>query len=276
MKLPMDWYNRHKRWLPAAVRYGIFLARVRGVSEAVLAYHFLQRHGRTRTMIDVGAAHGSTLRVFAGDGWRVWAFEPNPANRTVLERVTAGFPQVTVLPYAVSNERRDGAVFYASTVSAGLGSLTPFGAGHEPAFTVDVRTLGDLFPEPLAPDFLKIDTEGYDLFVLKGVPWERMRPRLILCEYDDHKSVPLGYRMTDMADYLARQGYKVWVSEFDPIPDYSVPPAWRGFRRYGDRPADPDSTGNLFAVEAEAEPALARHLARFERAYRRRLSSSVR
>lgn len=263
-------YNRHKRWLPAAVRRWISLARLRAINEPVIAYHVLQGHARARTMIDVGAAHGSALKIFAADGWRVWACEPNPENRAVLERWTARYPRVTVWPYALSDQREDGVTFYTSSVSSGLGSLKPFDESHRPGFTVDVRTLAELFPDPPVIDFLKIDTEGYDLWVLKGMPWDRMQPRLILCEYDNHKSIPLGYRMEDMADFLQQQGYRVWVSASAPIADYGTLPAWRGFYPYGERKTEDDSTGNLFAAEPSLEPHLARRLRQFERAYRAR------
>ena len=35
--------------------------------------------------------------------------------------------------------------------------------------------------------FLKIDAEGYDLDVLRGVPWDTCRPEIILCEFDEKK-----------------------------------------------------------------------------------------
>lgn len=263
-------YNRYKRLIPTPVRRWISLARLRGINEPVIAYHFLQGFARARTMIDVGAAHGSSLRVFAGDGWRVWACEPNPANRAVLERRVAEYPNVTILPFAISDQRKDGVSFFTSSVSSGLGSLTPFDASHSPEFTVDIRTLSDLFPNAQEVDFMKIDTEGYDFFVLKGLPWERMKPRLILCEYDNHKSIPLGYRMEDMANFLVQRGYQVWISESAPIPDYGVLPEWSGFYRYGDRKTDAKSTGNLFAVEPSGAARLARILGQFERAFRRR------
>ncbi len=265
-----DFYNRTKRWLPAGLRRWISLARLRGINESVIAYHILQGVARSHTMIDVGAAHGSALKIFAGDGWRVWACEPNPGNRAILERWTANYPSVTVWPYAISDKPQDGVTFFTSSVSSGLGSLTPFDASHRPGFTVEIRTLADLFPGRQDLDFLKIDTEGYDLFVLKGVPWQRMQPRLILCEFDNHKSVPLGYRMQDMAGYLEQQGYRVWVSESAPIPDYGTLPEWRGFYRFGTRETDERSTGNLFAVEDAGEARLELILGRFQETFKRR------
>jgi len=263
-------YNRHKRWIPAALRRRVSLMRLRGINESVIAYHYLQQIKCSRTMIDVGAAHGSALRVFAGDGWKVWACEPNPENRSVLERVVSAYPCVTVWPYAISDKRQDDVSFFTSSVSSGLGSLTPFDPSHRPQYKVDIRTLADLFPDKFVLDFLKIDTEGYDLFVLKGVPWERMHPHLILCEFDNHKSIPLGYRMEDMAEYLQLLGYRVWVSESATIPDYGHLPEWKGFYRFGSHHVDSTSTGNLFAVDSSGDARLENILNLFETSFMQR------
>src|SRR3546814_10935540 len=76
-------------------------------------------------------------------------------------------------------------------------------------------------------DFLKVDTEGHDLFVLQGFPWERFRPAVIECEFEDAKTVPLGYTFHDMARFLLAKGYRVLVSEWHPIIRSGVRPDWR-------------------------------------------------
>ena len=56
-------------------------------------------------------------------------------------------------------------------------------------------------------DYLKIDTEGYDFFVLKGVPWSEIKPRVVLCEFEDRKTLDLGYSFKDMANFLINKNY---------------------------------------------------------------------
>jgi hypothetical protein len=81
-------------------------------------------------------------------------------------------------------------------------------------------------------DFLKIDTEGHDLFVLQGFPWERNRPQVIECEFEDLKSKPLGYTTKDMADFLVGKGYTVYVSEWHPILKYGQRHDWHRLQKY--------------------------------------------
>ena len=60
-------------------------------------------------------------------------------------------------------------------------------------------------------DLLHIDTEGYDLQVLRQFDLDRFRPRVILCE---HIHLNLDER-TEMIERLRRHGYKVETLGFD-------------------------------------------------------------
>lgn len=99
-----------------------------------------------------------------------------------------------------------------------------------------------------AIDFLKIDTEGYDLFVLQGFPWESgVRPGAIVCEFEDAKTLNLGYSFHDMAGFLVDRGYRVWVSEWHPVLRYGVRHDWRSLARYPCELGADDAWGNLLA-----------------------------
>ena len=45
-------------------------------------------------MLDVGAHVGASLHLFDLSGWTIHAFEPDPANRAVLEAGYGGHPNV--------------------------------------------------------------------------------------------------------------------------------------------------------------------------------------
>ena len=157
---------------------------------------------------------------------------------------------VHIDPRAVSNRIEDGVPFYRSAISAGISGLSSFHPTHEAQGTVDTVTLGTFFRHHriTAVDFLKIDTEGYDLFVLQGVPWQDVAPRVVLCEFEDRKTRPLGYRFEDLAAYLLDRGYEVLVSEWHPIVAYGTAHRWRRFEPYPCTLRDPQAWGNLIAV----------------------------
>ncbi len=204
------------------------------------------------TMIDVGAHHGWSLTPFVIKDWKIYAFEPDEKNRVKLHERIAKLKKQTLVKvdsHAVSDKSSSGLVFYRSEESTGISSLSAFHPSHKPEQTVDTITLSEaLAGEAISTvDFLKIDTEGHDLFVLKGFPWDRFRPAVIECEFEDAKSVPLGYTFHDLAGYLVEKGYTVYVSEWHPIIRYGIRHDWHRLVRYPCELADAKGWGNLLA-----------------------------
>jgi FkbM family methyltransferase len=218
--------------------------------ESRIAYEVLRAAQRKGIMIDVGAHYGSSLSPFAKSGWQVFAFEPDPKNRERLIESFGRLPNVSIDPRAVSNKQQRDITFYTSEESTGISGLSAFHRSHVPSYKVDSTTLESLVDEKglTDVDFLKIDTEGFDLFVLKGVPWNRARLRLIVCEFEDSKTVPLGYTFHDLACFLADRGYNLIVSEWYPIKKYGGPHDWRCFNRYPSELHDTKAWGNIIAV----------------------------
>lgn len=234
----------------------------RKVDEARVVFDVLR--GIRGTLVDVGAHHGGSLAPFADAGWRVLAFEPDAVNRATLASRFGAARNVTIDPRGVSDREQRGVAFYRSELSTGISGLSAFHESHAQSGTIDVTTLALACEEHglTALDFVKVDTEGYDLFVLRGLPWERLRPRAILCEFEDGKTTPLGYTVHDLARFLVERGYRVMVSEWFPIERYGASHTWRRFTPYPCELADPRAWGNLIAVEPALEAALARACSR--------------
>lgn len=204
------------------------------------------------TMIDVGAHHGSALVPFLNRGWRIYAFEPDDKNRSnLLERLAKHKNKdlVSLDTRCVSNKAQRGVSFFTSKQSTGISGLSAFHESHVEAQQVDITTLTEFFQDKPMPavDFLKIDTEGHDLFVLQGYPWERGEPAVIECEFEDVKTVPLGYTFHDLSRFLVDKGYTVYVSEWHPIVRYGIQHDWNRLVRYPCELADPKGWGNLLA-----------------------------
>ena len=203
-------------------------------------------------MIDVGAHHGSALAPFLNRGWKIWAFEPDEVNRAkLLERLKANehAPNVHLDPRCVSNRSEHGLAFYRSEQSTGISGLSAFHESHVESQRVDTTTLTEFLATHEVPevDFLKIDTEGHDLFVLQGFPWDRCKPRVIECEFEDAKTVPIGYTFDDLARYLLDLGYSVYVSEWHPIVRYGIRHDWHLLTRYPCGLVNAHGWGNLLA-----------------------------
>jgi len=226
--------------------------------EIDVVYRVLRADDRRGTMIDVGAHYGGSLAPFARSGWQVYAFEPDAKNRERLERGYGGMSNVKIDPRGIADEPGVARPLYRSGESSGISGLSAFHPTHVQSETVEVTTLR-LFMESQGleeVDFLKIDTEGFDLFVLKGFPWGKTEPRLILCEFEDRKTLPLGYGFHDMTRFLEERGYRLIISEWHPIQRYGTPHDWRRFALYPCELADSRAWGNIFAAKEPLYSAL--------------------
>lgn len=226
--------------------------RSRVLSETAFVADALLKDGRYRSggvMMDVGAHHGAVFAEFAQRGWRVYAFEPDRKN---LQRISVAFGRLSnvfIDDRAVSDVSVVETPFFVSSQSSGISGLSAFDESHQQAGVVDTVTIDDFVAAVGIQniDYLKIDTEGYDLMVLKGFPWARMRPTVIVCEYENHKTTPLGYNFHDVAEFLTDKGYSVIVSEWYPISRYGHEHRWRRHETYPCDLPDDSGRGNLIA-----------------------------
>jgi FkbM family methyltransferase len=222
----------------------------RHVDEMAVVHRLLRDGPRDRVMVDVGGHHGHALEPFALDHWVVHAFEPDPVNRRQLERRWGGWPGVRIDDRALSDREAASAPFYRSAVSDGISSLHPFHPSHTQGPAVAVTTLAAYTLEAGLDrvDLLKVDAEGHDLNVLKGVPWERIQPGVVVCEFDEGKgrSLPDGYQA--LGAFLVGLEYLILVSEWEPIVEYGRNHRWRRFVQYPAALLDAAAWGNLIAV----------------------------
>ena len=220
------------------------------VDEASIAFEVLSEQVRRGVMIDVGAHFGGSLAPFVSSGWVVLAFEPDKRNRAVLQTAFGHRENIRIDPRAVTDTRRENVTLFRSSLSTGISSLAAFHPSHKPSDLVDSVSLTDALIEYAMDtvDFLKIDTEGFDLFVLRGVPWTTCHPRLVLCEFEDAKTGPLGYTYHDLATFLRERGYRVIVSEWWPVETYGSSHRWRTYATYPCELQDKTGWGNLLAT----------------------------
>lgn len=209
--------------------------------------------GAGKFMLDVGACGGGSAAHFVNMGWKAICFEPDPANRAQLSKKFAKSEQVIIDPRAVSDAPAKRVKFFSSKESKGISGLLAFRDSHEVADYVDITTLKSVVHERQVSyvDFLKIDVEGYDFSVLKGFPWDRMRPDVIECEFEDAKTLKLGHKWQDIADFLRGKGYAVYVSEWHPIIRYGIQHDWRRVVPYPGVEIPADAWGNLLAFRED-------------------------
>jgi len=148
-----------------------------------------------KVALDVGAHHGRFTRVLLDLGFEVHALEPNPAARTELRRRLDGRPGLTVHAAAAGAEDGEASLrlvadpsgrYSDATQFASLAGLPlPAGLVEAGSVRVPVRRLDMLVKACgiAAPSVVKIDAEGYDLEVLRGLG--DLRPAVLVVEFWD-------------------------------------------------------------------------------------------
>jgi FkbM family methyltransferase len=149
----------------------------------------------SRTLLDVGAHVGDFAEVVSDSGYQVYAFEPFAAAFERLKARMADRGNVKTFNLALGSKETTLPLYIASGSSeAGqddpslYNTFRPHFVREGLAFaeTVDVpvRTIESLIKSGELPeqiDFLKVDTEGFDLEVIKGLGV--IRPSVVQTEF---------------------------------------------------------------------------------------------
>ena len=213
-------YDCYRHW-----RYG---RPIRWRQNELLFYQgLLGKHPPGMLVFDVGAHRGQRTDVFLQLGARVIAIEPDAANQGLLARKYSrsrpGGGSVTVVGKAVS-DGGSGATLWVRAPGSGLNSLSPkwvqtlgrdekrFGRTVE--FTgrqqVETSTLESLINEFGVPRYIKIDVEGHEPSVLRGL--KRPVP-LLSFEVNLPEFLPEGIECVEILGRLSRAGRFNWSAD---------------------------------------------------------------
>jgi FkbM family methyltransferase len=120
---------------------------------------------------DIGANIGERTKIFSQLGGRVVSFEPSPHCFNHLVHTFKSNPLVTILPYALGAFTGKTTLNYCRTQSE-LSTLNPeliLQSEKWENISVSIITLDNAIKFFGRPDFCKIDVEGYEAEVLKGL-----------------------------------------------------------------------------------------------------------
>jgi FkbM family methyltransferase len=150
-----------------------------------------------RTVLDIGGNIGAASLYFARQfpSATIHTFEPVPANMELLRKNVAPYPQIKAHPIALGGENGDLTLF-ASDNRDNFGGFSFFDKGVDPErrMRVPMRHAQEYLDEQgiLAPDVIKIDTEGSEYTILKALrPEVLARVQWIIGELHGEKDFDL-------------------------------------------------------------------------------------
>lgn len=146
---------------------------------------------------DCGANIGDTARQYCDWGLKVVAIEPNPL---VFQCLTHNVPEAACLNIAASDT--NGELRFTQLENVGASRITADGD-----IVVQAKRLDDLnLPYP---DFCKIDCEGWEVYVLRGMEktLKQCKP-IIFIEFNPGALAANGHTVADLRGFIESLGYE--------------------------------------------------------------------
>ena len=172
--------------------------------------------------IDVGSNIGNYLENIETicKNNKILAFEPNPINISVLENKIKSNDNIQLFTCCLSNINQKGKFFnfkYSANNNVGNG-LAGLRSGGSYICDVDIHRLDyildNLNIKDLMIKFIKIDTEGNDTNVIKGMGKYLSQTKYIIFEcsdcLDDFRGPNIKNPMKDIVDYLDDHGFDTY------------------------------------------------------------------
>ena len=225
-------------------------------------FSFLYSFLPSRTVLDIGAHVGDVSAHLLQVGYEVYAFEPYPKSYHRLQKRLGAHPGFHALNCALGSttgeaplyvvkdnspdKRYEDPTVFFSLAQHGMPADLPF-TGSVP---VTIRRLSQVHKDGLVPadaGLVKIDTEGYDLEVIRGM--DDYRYPVVTVEFWDTE-IPFGtqgllYTIDSMVCEMRQRGYlwyiviyRIWgqnQTAFYCNHDRSVPGSWGNIVFFQDR-----------------------------------------
>jgi len=185
-------------------------------------YKIVIKRNGSPVFIDVGANTGSFAFLPSfNKKMMCYAFEPNIGVFNILkENIRLNDIEANVIPYNKGIWSRQKQMLLKVPIDKTDSGLSTFGAnptrfvydGKPGAYEeqeVECITIDDFVEERgLMIDAIKVDTEGAELYVLKGAEGLlRKQKPFLLFEYDNKNTVQFGYERDEIVYYLKDVGY---------------------------------------------------------------------
>jgi FkbM family methyltransferase len=173
------------------------------------------------TVIDIGAHKGQysvLMSARSGPTGEVIAFEPDPVAAVGLQGNFALNPalKAPILINAACSDANGTMAFYTqggNSQSSFAESALPSGRETE-RIIVETLRLDDWWEKNRegVPSFIKIDTEGAEIHVLRGMPRLLQSPAMIICELHPFAWEEMGVNLNDLNEILSNCGRRMtWL-----------------------------------------------------------------
>ena len=192
-------------------------------------YFLEENKGKIQTLIDVGAHHGESIRFFNRNFSidKIYAFEPSIDNFKILKEKVKDIKNIKFFNIAVGNKK--GFINFTNHYDSESSTIIKINQKSnyfkKKNFYLDffnkkknslkntqvkINSLENLIniDEFKVIDLIKIDTEGYDFNVIKGLGNLITKVRFIYFEHHFHDMLLKEYKFNDVDNFLKSKNFK--------------------------------------------------------------------
>lgn len=212
-RIVFDYHGaRFRLWNSPVSQYMYFHNSPRWLVTAdVLFLKRLLRSGDV--VIDIGANVGPiciTLAKYLGDASRIYAFEPHPRIFDYLQGNLQLNSLRNVEAYNCALGDDEGEVQFTDLCNDDANYVVRDETSGENVIKVALRRL-DSFEFAHRPiTLIKIDTEGYELFVLRGAERALDNTQFLYLEAYEPNYQRFGYSLGDVVEFLSTRGWRLY------------------------------------------------------------------
>ena len=199
-------------------------------------FSFLKTRGykNFNFFFDIGAHHGESIKLFLSNFKikNIYSFEASNENFKILQKNTKKLQKkfndvnISIENFAVGNEEKIVKMKQTNESSSSTlnsynvkskyfkkKSLFLFSSKNQNFFSeIDVKqvSLSDYINKKNINkiDFIKIDTEGYEYYVLKGLQNQFRKTKLILFEHHYDNMLIKNYKFSDIHSFLLKNNFR--------------------------------------------------------------------
>ena len=168
----------------------------------------LIRSKQFKKALDVGANIGYFTLLLADRSAHVYAFEPDPVNFAILQDNIRHNNKTNLSLFNKALMSKPGKVMlHKNTGNPGMHRVYSSVYNDGPVVPVDAVRLDDVIDDEI--DFIKMDAEGAEYDILKGMPKILSQDNMIAFEFHAYTVREAGTDPREMFDYVKEFGYKI-------------------------------------------------------------------
>lgn len=170
------------------------------------------------TVVDIGANRGSfsfAAASLVGQSGNVFSFEPNPAQCRIFrdEQVKNCFQNIVLHNIGLADENAM-LELHVPEINSGEASFSTLKYADQSKVEVPVRIGDEVLPQDAMPRLIKIDVEGFEVRVIKGLAQTISRARpIIMTEADDEHLTRCGSSRQELVSQLLALNYHALAGE---------------------------------------------------------------